>query len=128
MSNYLFFYFIHFQNNLFIDENEHLSAQPQAQLFSTGNRCLSGSACPPIANHQRHDGLQFIAKKNKHNISVMLVSLLNLDASPQFAVRNERDFIRIDLGLIPLFLDIAFMNVLQHILIDHVLNVNNLFQ
>lgn len=128
MSNYLFFYFINFQNNLFIGENEHLPAQPQAQLFSTGNRCLSGSACPPMVNHQRQVDLQFIAKKNKHNISVMLVSLFDLDASPQFTVRNKRDFIRVDLGLIPLFLDIAFMNVLQHVLVDHVLNVNNLFQ
>ena len=81
-----------------------------------------------MVNHQRQVDLQFITKKNKHNISVMLVSLFDLDASPQFTVRNKRDFIRVDLGLIPLFLDIAFMNVLQHVLVDHVLNVNNLFQ
>ena len=59
----------------------------------------------------------------------MTVNLIfRLNASPQLAVRDERNFIGVDLRLIPLFFDIASMYVLKHIFIDHILNINDLFQ
>ena len=59
----------------------------------------------------------------------MTVNLIfRLNASPQLAVRDERNFIGVDLRLIPLLFDVAFMYVLKHIFIDHILNINDLFQ